>query len=163
MLAKRPIPGWPKDKNRMLIKSRAARFLSAALFLFAAPAMAQTATASLTVDVTNVSPKGGNLRLSLYDKANYEKRDGVAVVDMVVPAKPPRTQVVFPPVPPGTYAIKMFQDYNKNEEFDFTWIGLPAESYGFSNNARPGLSEPSFDKTQFTLPAGAKTLTIELR
>jgi uncharacterized protein (DUF2141 family) len=81
----------------------------------------------------------------------------------VVAAKAPRTDVVLPPVPPGTYAIKMFQDYNKNAEFDFTWIGLPAERYGFSNNAKPILSEPGFDKTQFVLSAGNQTHAITLQ
>ena len=119
--------------------------------------------AHLTVTVENVSPKGGDLRLSLYDKAHYDGRDGKAVVDMVVPAQSPRTDVVLPPVPPGIYAIKMFQDYNKNGEFDFTWLGLPAEGYGFSNNAKPIFSEPGFDKTQFTLPAGNQTQTIRLQ
>ena len=119
--------------------------------------------ATLTITVENVSPKGGEIRLSLYDKAGYSGRDGKAIVDVVVPAKSPRTEIVLPPVPPGTYAIKMFQDYNKNGEFDFTWIGLPAEGYGFSNNAKPVFSEPDFDKTRFTLSAGNQTQTIRVQ
>ncbi len=141
------------------------RLLGAGL-LCAAPlsASAQSATAILTVQVDNVSPKGGNLRLSLYDSANYsEGSGGESVVDVVVPAQAPLTNITLPPVPPGTYAIKMFQDYNKNGEFDFTWIGLPAERYGFSNNASPLFSEPSFDRVKFDLTAGEHSQVIRLQ
>ena len=56
----------------------------------------------------------------------------------------------------------MMQDINRNGKFDTTWIGLPEEPFGFSNNADPGLSEPSFKRTPFPVVAGGTTITIHL-
>src|ERR1700733_11636005 len=113
--------------------------------------------AVLTVRVENVSPKGGNLRLALYDRARYEA-DGDAVTDRVVPARSGPNLVTFEGVEPGDYAIKMFQDANRNEKFDQDWVGLPQERYGFSNNAGPDwlhLGPPLFDTAKITIKAGA--------
>src|ERR1043166_7952633 len=121
MPAKRPTPSLPEGNSKRRRMIRVAGALCALICLASSvPVLAENATALITVRLENVSPKGGNLRVSLYDKANYSRPDGEAIVDMVVPAKSPQTDVVFPPVPPGVYAIKMFQDFNKNGEFDFT-------------------------------------------
>ena len=120
--------------------------------------------AVLTVRVENVSPKGGNLRLALYDRTRYEA-DGDAVTDRVVAAKSGPNTVTFDGVEPGDYAIMMFQDANRNEKFDQDWVGLPQERYGFSNNAGPDwlhLGPPRFDTAKIVLKAGANVTTIRL-
>lgn len=131
-----------------------------------APALARAAAdAVLTVRVENVSPKGGNLRLALYDRAHYDSDDD-SVVDKVAAAKPRDNLVTFDAVPAGTYAVKMFQDVNRNEKFDQNWIGIPLERYGFSNNAAPDwlhLGPPRFDAAKFVLKPGENSITIRLR
>jgi uncharacterized protein (DUF2141 family) len=57
----------------------------------------------------------------------------------------------------------MFQDFNRNGEFDMNWIGWPLEKFGFSNDAHPGFSAPSFAATKFELQPGANTITIHLQ
>jgi uncharacterized protein (DUF2141 family) len=133
--------------------------------LFAAvPAIAAPpqALGVLTIKVEKVSARGGDVRVALYTEANYAG-DQPAVVDAVVTARPGETIVVMPAVKPGIYAIKLFQDFNRNGEFDMNWIGLPLEKYGFSNDARPTFSEPPFDATKFDLHAGANTIVIHLQ
>ncbi|HEY0104660.1 MAG TPA: DUF2141 domain-containing protein [Rhizomicrobium sp.] len=119
--------------------------------------------ATLTIKVEKVSSRGGNLRIALYDRDGYALDNADPVTDAVVPAKPGETVVTLPPVRPGIYAVKMFQDFNKNGQFDMNWLGLPLEKYGFSNDARPGFSEPPFDATKFELRPGATTITIRLQ
>ncbi len=128
-----------------------------------APARADE-PAVLTVRVENVSPKGGNLRLALYDRARYEA-DADPVTDKVVAAKQGANIVTFDGVEPGEYAIKMFQDFNRNGKFDQNWLGLPEERYGFSNNAGPDwmhLGPPRFDTARIVLKAGANSTAIRL-
>lgn len=117
---------------------------------------------TLTVTVQKVSPRGGDLRLALYDRAHWDDDDAPPVKDAVVPANPPRTIVTFQGLTPGTYGLKMFQDYNRNGKFDFTWLGLPAEKYGFSNDAPAMFAEPSFDRTKFILSPGPNAMTLRL-
>jgi uncharacterized protein (DUF2141 family) len=138
------------------------------LFLLLAFAFgpAAGAEAVLTVRVQHISPKGGNLRLALYDRARYEA-DGDDIADAVVAAHPNAPNLVtFPPVPPGTYAVKMFQDANRNEKFDQDWLGIPQERYGFSNDAGPDwlhLGPPRFDAAKIVLKPGPNSITIVLR
>lgn len=139
-------------------------FLACALIAAPLGALAEE-QAVLTVKVDHISSKGGNLRLALYDAKSFGQDDGKPIVDKVVPAVPYSVSVIFAAVPPGTYAVKMFQDANKNEKFDFNWIGIPAERYGFSNNARPDwmhLAPPGFDAAKIELKPGANWTEIWL-
>lgn len=125
-----------------------------------APAVAPN-TATLTVKVENVSPRGGNACLALFTAANYDDDDH-PTLSRTVAADPEGNTIVIKGLKPGHYAIKMMQDINKNGAFDTSWLGLPEEPYGFSNNAEPVFGEPSFARTQFAVKAGANTITIKL-
>jgi uncharacterized protein (DUF2141 family) len=138
-------------------------FLAGALALAAIPARAAAPSAVLTIKVEKVSPRGGDIRVALYTQDNYALESGDATTDAVVPAKPGETIVTLKPVKPGIYAVKLFQDFNRNGEFDMNWIGLPVEKYGFSNDATPTISEPPFAATRFELHVGANTITIHLQ
>jgi uncharacterized protein (DUF2141 family) len=136
--------------------------LVALLALIVAPARAGQ-LASLTVKVERVSARGGDVRLALYDQASWPNDDADPVADLVVPAIAPETIATFKSVKPGVYGLKLFQDENRNGRFDFTWLGLPAERYGFSNDAHPFFSEPGFSRTRFKLSAGANTIIVHLQ
>jgi len=135
--------------------------VAGALALAITPACAAP-LASLTVRVEKVSPRGGDVRLALYDAQDYAG-DQEPVTDKVVPAHPGETVVVLENLKPGIYAVKLFQDFNRNGQFDMNWIGLPLEKFGFSNDAHPTFSEPSFDAAKFELRPGANTITIHLQ
>jgi uncharacterized protein (DUF2141 family) len=122
-------------------------------------------TATLTIKVEHVSAKGGDLRLALYDARDYNDDDH-PLADKVVPAVAGETIVVWEGLAPGTYAIKMMQDENRNGKMDDNWFGLPREPYGLSNDAQPDLlhlSPPPFDAAKFTLHAGNNRAVITLR
>ena len=130
--------------------------------LAAGPAQIPAAeTGTLTVNVVNVSPKGGEICLALFTAGNYEDDDH-PTLDRNVAANPAGATIVIQGIKPGEYAIKMMQDINRDGEFNRSWLGLPLEPYGFSNNVVVGLGEPSFEKTKFTVAAGANSITIKL-
>ena len=119
--------------------------------------------ATLTVKVENIGKKGGVLRLSLYDEASWLNDKSEPVVSADVPAVLPETIVVFKDIAPGIYGVKTYQDANRNGKFDQNFIGWPLERYGFSNDARPVLSEPGFDRTKFTVSDGDNLIAIHLQ
>jgi uncharacterized protein (DUF2141 family) len=141
------------------------RLSLAGLFALAvlAPAGAAPATATLVVKVEKVSPRGGDLRVALYTEAGYVGENGEPVRDAVVPARPGETIVTLSGLAAGTYAVKLFQDFNRNGQFEMNWFGLPLEKFGFSNDARPTFTEPPFAATKFELRPGANTITIHLQ
>ena len=129
------------------------------------PAQAQVSgsKATLVIHVQNVSPKGGILRLGLYDQAGYPNDDSKPVASADVKAEAGQTTITLHDIPPGTYAIQAFQDFNANGKMDSSWIGLPQEPYGFSRDARPVLSKPGFDKTRFELSGGMNVQSLRLQ
>jgi uncharacterized protein (DUF2141 family) len=66
-------------------------------------------------------------------------------------------------LPYGEYAIKVFHDENGNDELDTLMFGIPAEPYGFSNNARGKLGPPEYEEARFTLESPEKKITINIR
>jgi uncharacterized protein (DUF2141 family) len=139
------------------------RGLLAGLFLLATIPASAAPLATLIVKVEKVSPRGGDVRVALYTRTSYPLDNADPVTDAVVPAKPGETIVTLNGIKPGEYAVKLFQDFNRNGRFDMNWLGLPLEKYGFSNDARPTFSEPSFDATKFDLRQGTNTITIRLQ
>lgn len=141
--------------------------LAAAFLIVALPA-AITATlpataASLVVRVKDIDPKGGTLRLSLYDEFSWSAATDEPIASANVPAVTPETIVTLSDIKPGVYGIKLFQDFNNNGKFDQNFIGLPLERYGFSRDARPFLSTPSFQNTKFQVVEGENKITIKLQ
>jgi uncharacterized protein (DUF2141 family) len=142
---------------------KARALLAAALAICLAPsAWAQPATATLEIHVRNVSPRGGIMRLGLYDAAGYPD-DKTPVASADVPATRGETVIVLKNLTPGTYAIEAYQDTNSNDRMDKSWIGLPMEPYGFSRDARPVLSKPTFDRVKFILAPGANVQVLHLQ
>ena len=119
--------------------------------------------ADLTIRVENVLPAGGVLRLGLYDAALYPDDNSKPIASADLPAIGGETVVTLHGVAPGIYAIEAFQDVNANNKMDTTWMGLPLEPFGFSQDAKPFLSKPSFDDVKFTLAAGENSLVIHLQ
>lgn len=120
-------------------------------------------TATLTIRIENVLPAGGILRLGLYTAALYPDDESKPVASADVPAVAPETTIVLHNIPPGVYAIQTFQDVNSNNKMDTSWLGLPLEPFGFSLDATPFLSKPSFDAVKFTLAPGDNSQTLHLQ
>ncbi len=119
--------------------------------------------ASLTITIGKISPRGGILRLGLYDAASYPTDDAKTIVSADVAVTGTVMTVTLKDIPPGRYAIESFQDVNGNGKMDTSWIGLPQEPYGFSRDAKPFLSKPDFNAVAFTLNPGENTQTLQLQ
>ncbi len=133
----------------------------------AAPARAQepgaTLGATLVVHVQDVSPRGGILRLGLYDEARYRDDNSTPVASADVKAALGETVITLTNVPPGVYAIEAYQDLNANDRMDTSWLGLPQEPFGFSRDARPHLSKPQFASVRFEVAPGLNSQSLHLQ
>lgn len=63
----------------------------------------------------------------------------------------------------GEYAVKVFHDKNHNNKLDTRIFGIPAESYGFSNDARAPFGPPAYKNAAFLLDAPEKTIRIQVK
>jgi uncharacterized protein (DUF2141 family) len=138
--------------------------LAAALLIAALPGFFMSAAAAtLTVHVANIDPKGGTLRVSLYDEFAWSAPEDEPQMSGNVPAVAPETTVVFKDVKPGVYGVKCYQDANNNGKFDQNFIGLPLERFGFSHDAKPFLTQPGFNRTRFTVKDGDNDIVFRLQ
>lgn len=128
-----------------------------------APARAQDQTATLVIHVQDVSPKGGTLRLGLYDEARYPDDDSTPVASADIKAELGDNVITLNNIPPGTYAIQTFQDINSNNKMDTSWFGFPLEPFGFSRDAQPRLSKPRFSAVKFDVAPGMNVQTVHLQ
>jgi uncharacterized protein (DUF2141 family) len=147
----------PRPGLRILLSFAA--ILPVTQALMAVPALA----ANLTIRVENVLPDGGILRLGLYDEARYPDDNAKPVAGADVPAVAGETVITLRNIPPGVYAIQTYQDVNSNDKMDTSWIGLPLEPFGFSQDIVPFLSKPSFSDVKFTVTAGENSQIIHLQ
>jgi 4,4'-diapolycopenoate synthase len=65
-------------------------------------------------------------------------------------------------LPPGTYAVSVYEDLNGNHRLDYNMLGIPREPVGASNNPRPHFGPPHFDECTFRIGAAGQTITINL-
>jgi len=131
--------------------------------VWAGQAGAAAPTANLTIHIENVTEKGGIVRLGVYDEARYPDDNAKPVASADVAAVSGETVITLHGIAPGVYAIETFQDENSNNKMDTSWVGLPLEPFGFSRDATPFLSKPSFDDVKFTLAAGENSQVIHLQ
>ena len=78
------------------------------------------------------------------------------------PAKPGVVELRVRNVKPGAYSIAVFHDTNGNGKLDRSFIGLPNEPYGFSNDVgRRG--PPSFEAARIVVREPSTTIVIPIR
>lgn len=64
----------------------------------------------------------------------------------------------------GTYGIALYHDVNSNHELDRNFLGMPTESYGFSNNVTGVLgTPPEWGEAVVTVDSQLTELVIQLR
>lgn len=113
--------------------------------------LARAATAAdLTVAITHISGPGGEVRWALFDSAEDYKAEANPVLAARSRVDGDRLKFTVHDLPPGRYAIKVYHDANANGELDSNRLGIPTESYGFSNNAGR-FGPPPFEKAAVAL------------
>jgi len=117
--------------------------------------------ADLTVDVAGLKDAKGQVMVAVYDRAdNFLKQPMRAAM---VAAQAGKVQLVINDLPPGDYAITVFQDKNDNGALDTNPVGMPIEPYGFSNDAAGHMGPPSFEQARVHLAENGSQTTINLR
>ena len=73
-----------------------------------------------------------------------------------------RQLVIETNLPPGAYAVSVYEDLNSDHRLDYNMLGIPREPVGVSNNPRPHFRPPRFDECSFHIGAAEQTITIQL-
>lgn len=117
----------------------------------------------IVVAFSDLRDADGMVRCSLYDNGDAFPEGQAHVIARAV-ARPSAGRCVFRGVARAhDYAVVLHHDENNDAVFQKNAIGIPEEGYGFSNNAKPVLSAPSFDACKFHYASGELGLQIAMR
>ncbi|RIV25070.1 DUF2141 domain-containing protein [Fibrisoma montanum] len=133
-------------------------FLSGFLALMLSAARPTLQQPSLLIEITNVQPNRGKIVVELYkDKADWLK---TPFRKLTLPADKSTKTASFT-VPPGQYAVSIYQDKNENGTLDQNFLNIPKEPIGFGNNYRP-FGKPKFESSVIRYNPGSKPEAINL-
>lgn len=106
-------------------------------------------TANITLNVNGIEEVKGVMAIALFDsEENYKGKDSYFVAEEVAIHSTDFTYV-FHDIKPGTYAIKVYHDIDKNGKLNTNWVGMPKEPFGFSNDAKGKMGPPKFEDAAF--------------
>jgi len=115
----------------------------------------------LTVNIEGIKSAQGFVMVALYDNAqDFPGKKRVAGLKLT--AEKGTVQGQFTDLAAGQYAIACYHDANGNGRLDKNVLGMPKESYGFSNNAKSSFGPPKFKDAAFEVKDNT-TISIALR
>ncbi len=127
-----------------------------------APEAVAASTGTLQVRFRGLEPNRGSLVCALYGDRSSFDNDGAPLRSAVLPVAGEDVEWTLE-LPPGRYAIKVYQDLDEDGELARGSFGVPREPYGFSNNARGSFGPPSWSAASFELGTARLVLDVDLR
>lgn len=140
-----------------------ARGCAILLLALAASAVAAADT-SIRVTITHIEKPGGVLLLGAYDaEAGWLGPSPAFGAERAVPAElGDGTLDIELALPPGRWALSVFQDMNGNRKLDANFLGIPSEPSGSSNDPPARWSAPKFADALVTVGDAPIALSIRL-
>ena len=108
---------------------------------------------SLTVEITRLKKNKDFIVFAML--MNESKK---VVQQKKVPSDQTDLTLVFKKLTKGKYAFRFFQDENGNGQLDFNFLGIPKESWGYSNDARGFMSAPKIEDAMVDVNASKKII-----
>ena len=107
---------------------------------------------SLELEINNLQSNNGPVYIRILDQS---ENPVIVATSSVVNYS---TKISFDSISPGKYAIQFFHDENENQKMDFNLIGIPKEKFGSSNDVKPVLGPPKFEKMLFEIYENKKIM-----
>jgi len=148
--------GWVASLGHLLLA-----LLLVTIFAAAQPAHSQ-AEIRLSIDVRLTPDAHGEVGYLVFNSPSGFPRDKNRAVRrgfLTIP-EGARELHLDTALPPGTYAVTVYEDLNRDHKLNHNFIGIPTEPVGASNNPRGRMGAPRFDECSFHLGEEAKTITI---
>ena len=127
--------------------------------------LAESSCPGIHIKIVNIKNSTGTIVCSLFESSvgfpvEYMR---YAITTIAIGIRGRQARCDFVNIPPGIYSIAVIHDENRNGKLDTSWLGIPTESFGFSNDAKALLGAPSFSAASFLYEGRDMELTISLR
>ncbi|MGF1499401.1 MAG: DUF2141 domain-containing protein [Elainellaceae cyanobacterium] len=129
----------------------------------APPPSAQAVPSSqLAISVDGLRNQNGQVCFSLFSQSRGFPSGGQAIQADCVDLGEGSPSILFQDLHPGSYAVAVFHDVNRDRQLNQTIFGIPTEGFGFSRNPRLMAGPPSFGDAAIVV-AGTQNIQIQLR
>lgn len=117
----------------------------------------------IRVIVTGVKDNTGLVTADLFpNREDGFLRKRGRILQVKFAAKAPMTKFCLTAPEPGLFAVSIYHDENANGDFDKNAFGLPAESWGLSNNPKVRFGPPPVEAALFEVTAEGARVHIKL-
>lgn len=116
----------------------------------------------LELTIAAVASGQGNVTVVVYDNPGGFLERGGRLFKARLPARTGTLSTCLALPKPGKYAVAVYHDVDDDGKFDRTWVGLPAEGWGFSNDPPRSFGVPTFAEVAFTAGTGGARQTIHM-
>jgi uncharacterized protein (DUF2141 family) len=118
----------------------------------------------LQLKFTNIQSNKGNIIITVYETAKAFEAEKPLITKAFSKSNV-RNGVLTAQInlPKGTYGIAVLDDENKDQEMNYTLLGMPTEGFGFANYYHTGFSYPKFEDFQFQHNSKEQTHIVKLR
>jgi len=119
---------------------------------------------SILIHVEGVKNDKGSVTVALYDDdpKRFLKK-GAKLGHLRVPATKGITSACISAPHAGDYAIAVYHDEDGNGKLTKSWVGFPAEGFGFSNNPHVFLVPPGLSEVLVFIQTGETILSITIQ
>lgn len=118
--------------------------------------------ANVTVNVSNLRNAKGQLMICLTKnpKAFPDCSKDASAKKKLIAAT--TKSITFADVQPGTYAVAIVHDENRNNKMDLA-LFMPKEGFAFSRNPAIRMGPPKFNSASFTVTASNVTQNVRMK
>jgi uncharacterized protein (DUF2141 family) len=123
------------------------------------------ALSTVTVKIAGFRGVEGLALVTLYDSEQNWLKMPQAVQVVRAQLKGPDLSIEFKDVKPGTYAVSVIHDENKNNKLDMRWLPWPKpkEGVGVSNDPDNKVGAPKWNAAKFEVPAAPLTIKVTVK
>jgi uncharacterized protein (DUF2141 family) len=129
------------------------------------PVSAQPEQPGMHVEILGIRNSTGAVACALFEAPEGFPAEFMrfAANLMMVRVRVAKATCSFEQIPPGTYALAVIHDENRDGKLGTDWMGVPKEGYGFSNNAKGAFGAPSFEDASFPYNGQSLQMTLTLQ
>ncbi len=126
-------------------------------------AQTQPRYGNLRVVVNNYRNRSGQIAFFLFSSGDqFPGHTEKAILSSYVKISGITTEYTFTNVPLGACAVYVFHDEDSNKELNTSFIGMPKEGVGVSNNAKGHFGPPKYDDAKITINKPDQSISISL-
>ncbi len=138
------------------------------IFIFTGTSLAQDKqtsperTGDVLVIIEGLKNDNGTVQIGLFNSEQSWKGKAEKFKGAIISIKDKKAEWKLVAIPYGEYAIRLFHDENNDNKLNTNFLGMPKETFGFSNNAKATFGMPGFDKAKFIINSENKVVNIKL-